>query len=71
MIRSGLTSTFVALAMLLAGCGFQPMYAPQADGGKVGIGLRSIEIEQPSGRTAQLVRNELLQMFDARAGDDG
>ena len=58
----------VALAVLLAGCRFEPLYGTRTDpAGTVRPGpsaeLAAIAVDPPADRTQQLIRNELVFLF--------
>ena len=64
---------FLALALLLAGCGFHPLYnadgaAAQAQGGTVAARLDGIYVELIPNRAGQLLRQALQTRLDS---DDG
>lgn len=48
-------------AILLQGCGYQPLYATRADGTSVSQQLAEVGVEQQSTRVGQLVRNEIVK----------
>lgn len=54
----------LAPAMLLAGCGLQPMYAGGGSGA-VAQGLASVEVSAIEGRAGWLVRNALVDRLGA------
>jgi hypothetical protein len=49
----------LAFAVLLQGCGYQPLYATRADGTSVSQDLASVSVQHQSTRVGQLVRNEI------------
>lgn len=57
----------LALALPLAGCGFQPMYAGGANGA-VAQGLAGIEVSTIEGKAGWLVRNALVDRLQAGSG---
>jgi LPS-assembly lipoprotein len=58
--RRGLLAAGLA-AMMLAGCGLQPLYGPGFSGlGGNGATLASVDIATIPGRVGQVVRNELI-----------
>jgi len=59
----------VALALMLAGCGLQPMYAGGGSGA-VAQGLASVDVSAIEGRAGWLVRNALVDRLGA-AGNKG
>ena len=70
--RRGLASptALLAAAWLLAACGFTPVYQQTDDGSTVAKALADLEIAPATTRTAQLVRNALLQSL-ATPSEDG
>jgi LPS-assembly lipoprotein len=50
----------IVAALVLGGCGFQPLYGPTASGAQLTDVMRSVEIAPVPGRVGQRVRNELL-----------
>ena len=50
----------VLMAVLLAGCGFQPLYGTASSGGQVEQALASIAVDEPRNRLDQLIRNEVM-----------
>ena len=61
---SARTITMLALLLtmlLLAGCGFSPMYAERAADGAALHGWEQVDVAPPADRLTQLVYNELLQ----------
>ena len=51
----------LSAAVLLQGCGYQPLYATRADGTSVSQQLAAVAIEQQSTPVGQLVRNEIIK----------
>lgn len=47
------------ISLLLAGCGFRPLYATM-DGGGVAASLASVAIPAANGRLEQMIRNDLM-----------
>lgn len=58
------TFAIAAGALLLAGCGFQPLYGQQ---GVVG-GLAAVDVVAPEGRTGHLIREHLDDALASRPG---
>ncbi|MDX1715491.1 MAG: hypothetical protein R3287_01170 [Anderseniella sp.] len=54
-------ASLLAFALLLQGCGYQPLYATRADGSSVSQDLASVSVQHQSTRVGQLVRNEILK----------
>ncbi|WP_170144284.1 LPS assembly lipoprotein LptE [Dichotomicrobium thermohalophilum] len=48
------------IAPLLAGCGFQPMYAESTTGAQLDDVMRTVSVAPIPGRVGQRVRNELI-----------
>ena len=48
------------LLLLLAGCGFRPLYGPRAEGPSTAAELQSIVIDPIPGRLGQILRNDLM-----------
>ena len=48
-------------AILLQGCGYQPLYATRSDGSSVTQDLASVSVASQSTRVGQLVRNEIVR----------
>lgn len=55
-------------AVLLQGCGFQPLYATRDDGSSVSQDLASVSVEMQSTRVGQLVRNEIVRSIRPAGG---
>jgi LPS-assembly lipoprotein len=58
-LASGLLA---AVAILSAGCGWQPLYGPTASGADLKDVMRSVQISTVPGRVGQRVRNELVYL---------
>jgi LPS-assembly lipoprotein len=55
-------------AVLLQGCGYQPLYATRDDGSSVSQDLASVSVEIQSTRVGQLVRNEIVRSIRPAGG---
>jgi LPS-assembly lipoprotein len=55
-------------AVLLQGCGYQPLYATRDDGSSVSQDLASVSVEMQSTRVGQLVRNEIVRSIRPAGG---
>ncbi len=55
----------VAAALLLAACGFQPMYAPAGGGAAIG----PVEIAQIDGKAGHVLKRELDRILSVESGD--
>lgn len=53
-------SVTVAVCLLLAACGFQPMYGARNDGSSASLELASVAVAEQKTRLGQLIRNEIL-----------
>lgn len=60
-------AALASLALLLAGCGFQPMYAPA--GGGAGIG--PVQISTIEGKAGHVLRTELTRLLGVENGQGG
>lgn len=56
------------VAMLSAGCGWQPLYGPTASGADLEDVMRSVKISTVPGRVGQRVRNELVFLTTGGSG---
>jgi len=60
------------LAVLLAGCGFHPLYAtPDMPKGQMQADLRSIYVDQVPERLGYELRNQLIDLLDAKSESGG
>ncbi len=57
---SRLVAVMAVIAPLLAGCGFQPMYAETSTGAQLDDVMRQVSVASIPGRVGQRVRNELI-----------
>lgn len=55
-------------AVLLQGCGYQPLYATRDGGSSVSQDLASVSVEMQSTRVGQLVRNEIVRSIRPAGG---
>ncbi len=55
-----LSAVAVALPLILAGCGFQPLYGTSPSGAQLDDVMRTVSIAPIPGRVGQRVRNELI-----------
>jgi LPS-assembly lipoprotein len=60
----------VAAAMLLAGCGYRPLYGSSSETAGVAATLSSISIPEAEDRVGQLIRNDLLSSMRAGEGEE-
>jgi LPS-assembly lipoprotein len=64
------TTLLMVAALVLAGCGYRPMYGSTATSPGVAGSLSSISIPEPTDRPGQLVRNELISSMQTGRGED-
>jgi LPS-assembly lipoprotein len=64
------TTLLMVAALVLAGCGYRPMYSSSATSPGVAGSLSSISIPEPTDRPGQLVRNELISSMQTGRGED-
>ena len=57
-------------ALVLAGCGYRPMYGSTATSPGIAGSLSAISIPEASDRPSQLVRNELISTMQTGKGDE-
>jgi LPS-assembly lipoprotein len=55
-----LIAVMAVIAPLLAGCGFQPMYAETSTGAQLDDVMRTVSVAKIPGRVGQRIRNELI-----------
>lgn len=58
----------VLVLMMLAGCGYRPLYGARDQGANVESELGAIRVENESSRLGQLVRNELISQMGSGGG---
>ena len=59
----------VAAALLLAGCGYRPLYGSSSETAGVAATLSSVSIPEAEDRVGQLIRNDLLSSMRAGEGE--
>jgi LPS-assembly lipoprotein len=69
-MRRGPAILLLAAALLLAGCGYRPLYGSSAETAGVAATLASISIPEADDRVGQLIRNDLLSSMQAGKGED-
>lgn len=57
-------------ALVLAGCGYHPLYGSSATNPGVAGKLAAISIAEPADRPSQLIRNELISSMQAGKGEE-
>jgi LPS-assembly lipoprotein len=63
-------AAILAACLVLAACGFQPLYGTRVDGSSASRDLASVSVAEQPTRLGQLIRNELLSTI-APAGQQG
>lgn len=58
----------MAVAVVLAGCGFRPLYGSSPGNAGVSAELAAVTIPEATDRTGQLIRNELISTMKAGTG---
>jgi len=64
------TILLMVAALVLAGCGYRPMYGSSATSPGVAGSLAAISIPEPTDRPGQLIRNELISSMQAGKGEE-
>ena len=64
------TTLLMVAALVLAGCGYRPMYGSSSTSPGFAGSLSSISIPEPTDRTGQLIRNELISSMQTGRGED-
>jgi len=64
MARITTMAACLAGAILVSGCGFQPLYAERSGSGDVSGDLATVEISRIPDRAGQILRNELLDLMN-------
>lgn len=69
-MRKAPASLLLAAALVLAGCGYRPLYSSSAETAGVAATLSSVAIPEAEDRVGQLIRNDLLSSMQAGKGED-
>ncbi len=69
-MRKVSVSFLVIAALVLAGCGYRPLYGRSADSEGVSATLASVSIPEPTDRVGQLIRNDLISSMRSGSGED-
>ena len=69
MMRKRPAVLIVVVALLLAGCGYRPLYSSSAENQGVAAIMASVEIPEAETRVGQIIRNDLISAM--RPGNDG
>ena len=70
MMRKAQLILLMAVAMVLAGCGFKPMYGSSPGNAGVSSELAAVVIPEATDRTGQLIRNDLISTMKAGTGGE-
>ena len=69
-MRKAPASLLLAAALVLAGCGYRPLYSSTAESAGVAATLASVTIPEADDRVGQLIRNDLISSMQANKGED-
>ena len=69
-MRQAAASLLLAVSLVLAGCGYRPLYSSTSETAGVAATLSSVTIPEAEDRTGQLIRNELISSMKANKGED-
>jgi LPS-assembly lipoprotein len=69
MMRRRLAAPILMLTVLLAGCGYRPLYSSTAENQGVAAIMASVEIPEADTRVGQIIRNDLITAM--RPGNQG
>jgi LPS-assembly lipoprotein len=69
-MRKAPASLLLAAALVLAGCGYRPLYSSSAETAGVAATLSSVTIPEAEDRVGQLIRNDLMSSMQAGKGED-
>jgi LPS-assembly lipoprotein len=69
-MRTAPAILLVSAALLLAGCGYRPLYGSSSETAGVAATLSSVSIPEAEDRVGQLIRNDLLSSMRAGKGED-
>jgi LPS-assembly lipoprotein len=70
MMRRAPISLLLAAALVLAGCGYRPLYGTTSGTEGVATILTSISIPEAEDRVGQLIRNDLMSSMQAGKGEE-
>lgn len=69
LLRTALIGCTLATASVVAGCGFQPMYARSNNGDTLKTALAAVDVAVIEDRIGQMLRNALERRFEQGAGN--
>lgn len=69
-MRQAAASLLLAVTLVLAGCGYRPLYSSSAETAGVAATLSSVTIPEAEDRVGQLIRNDLISSMKANKGED-
>jgi LPS-assembly lipoprotein len=69
-MRQATASLLLAATLVLAGCGYRPLYSSSSETAGVAATLSSVTIPEAEDRVGQLIRNDLISSMQAGKGED-
>ncbi|MCA3573700.1 MAG: hypothetical protein IOC86_07250, partial [Aestuariivirga sp.] len=69
-MRQAAASLLLAVTLVLAGCGYRPLYSSSSETAGVAATLSSVTIPEAEDRVGQLIRNDLISSMKANKGED-
>jgi LPS-assembly lipoprotein len=69
-MRRGPASLLLVAALVLAGCGYRPLYGTTSETAGVAATLSSVSIPEAEDRVGQLIRNDLISSMQAGKGEE-
>jgi LPS-assembly lipoprotein len=60
----------LAAALVLAGCGYRPLYSSTSESAGVAATMASVTIPEAEDRVGQLIRNDLISSMQAGKGEE-
>jgi len=69
-MRRGSIHLLLAAALVLAGCGYRPLYGTTSETAGVAATLSSVSIPEAEDRLGQLIRNDLISSMRAGTGEE-
>lgn len=69
-MRRAPITLLLAAALVLAGCGYRPLYGTSSETAGVAATLSSVSIPEADDRVGQLIRNDLMSSMRAGKGEE-
>lgn len=69
-MRRGPAILLLTAALVLAGCGYKPLYSSTSESAGVAATMASVTIPEAEDRVGQLIRNDLISTMQAGKGED-